>query len=62
MEDTRFLDSLARVVPALTQGLIIVAQQVDALRASVERRDDVPHPSESRNTRAPASTYSVKPS
>jgi hypothetical protein len=44
LSDTRFLDSLGRLTPALAQGLIILAQHIDAINASSERRDDVTPP------------------
>jgi hypothetical protein len=44
MSDTRFLDSLGRLTPALTQGLLILAKHIDALNAAVGRRDDIAPP------------------
>ena len=42
--DAMFLDSVARGLTAVTQALLVVAQEVDRLRAAIEPRDDPADP------------------
>lgn len=41
LSDTKFIDSLARVMPAISEGLILVAQEVDKLRGPIPPSDRI---------------------
>jgi len=47
--DAALVQVIGRMIPALNEGVLLVAKEMDALKALIEARDDEPAPVESES-------------